>query len=475
MRFAVLAYSYDASVGAGAARASELQVQALRASGHEVLTVSADDVRDGSVWRKDQPLRPTNGAFWSLISNRAGSDRLRSLLSDFGPDCLILNSVDRGTLSLSDIGTLEWPIVWFVRDSWIYTGGCLFKLPPEKDLLEPSVTQPFFTSLTCTGFEQNCSDCPILKPSEASIAAIHFSIKSRMLSERRDIVFAGISEWMTAQLKVAPLTEEHQSLHIPNWVPMRVEYGTSGPAALGRGTIRKDENRITVMVGAHSLSNERKGLKVLEEGLRADPSLRGKFRFVSIGGGDRGGLIEPLGHLDQTGVQQALQACEIVCVPSLQESQSIFAIEATLQGKPIVCFDTSGLTTLVKHKVNGYVARAFDPTDLTAGIEWVSQPENYKGLATAARLISEEKFTDLKKYSSLVERAARTAIYQYAKRPPNFESISCYVEPWILNEPTRDLSYLERRRLTKRILVRIRNVMRFVGRRVVQIVRRTVS
>jgi glycosyltransferase involved in cell wall biosynthesis len=45
-------------------------------------------------------------------------------------------------------------------------------------------------------------------------------------------------------------------------------------------------------------------------------------------------------------------------------------------GTPAVCFDATGPKDIVDHKINGYLAKPFDPSDLAAGIDWVLSDEN---------------------------------------------------------------------------------------------------
>lgn len=46
-------------------------------------------------------------------------------------------------------------------------------------------------------------------------------------------------------------------------------------------------------------------------------------------------------------------------------------------GTPVVCFDATGPADVVEHRVTGYKAKPFDPSDLQAGIEWIlSLPAN---------------------------------------------------------------------------------------------------
>lgn len=52
---------------------------------------------------------------------------------------------------------------------------------------------------------------------------------------------------------------------------------------------------------------------------------------------------------------------------------------------PVVCFDATGPRDIVSHKIDGYKAKPFDPTDLTNGIEWILNTSNYEELSSNAR------------------------------------------------------------------------------------------
>ncbi len=76
----------------------------------------------------------------------------------------------------------------------------------------------------------------------------------------------------------------------------------------------------------------------------------------------------------------------VAVVASRRESQGYAALEAMLQGCPVVCTDTSGLGEIVEHGVTGLKARPDDAEDLAAQIaRLLADPELGAALGKAAR------------------------------------------------------------------------------------------
>ena len=61
------------------------------------------------------------------------------------------------------------------------------------------------------------------------------------------------------------------------------------------------------------------------------------------------------------------------------------ALEAMACGTPVVSFGATGLLDIVDHKNNGYLASAFDSSDLANGIDWVLEHDDPQQLADNAR------------------------------------------------------------------------------------------
>lgn len=81
-------------------------------------------------------------------------------------------------------------------------------------------------------------------------------------------------------------------------------------------------------------------------------------------------------------------------MPSRQESFGQTASEAHACGTPVIAFDNSGLTDIVEHLKTGYLAKAFDTTDLAHGIQWLlSDRSRLMTLGLAARQRALDKWS----------------------------------------------------------------------------------
>ena len=99
-------------------------------------------------------------------------------------------------------------------------------------------------------------------------------------------------------------------------------------------------------------------------------------------------------------------AVDVMVVPSLQEAFGQTASESMACGTPVVAFCTTGLLDIIDHKLNGYLAKPFDTTDLKNGIEWVLNASNYDELCVNAREKVVREFDSkvvAKKYIELYE------------------------------------------------------------------------
>src|SRR5690606_13611760 len=77
-------------------------------------------------------------------------------------------------------------------------------------------------------------------------------------------------------------------------------------------------------------------------------------------------------------------AADVFVAPSLQENLSNTVMEALACGTPCVAFDVGGMSDMIEHRSNGYLARPGDPEDLAEGIRWILQDEQRR-LTMAAR------------------------------------------------------------------------------------------
>jgi glycosyltransferase involved in cell wall biosynthesis len=103
--------------------------------------------------------------------------------------------------------------------------------------------------------------------------------------------------------------------------------------------------------------------------------------------------INYLGFLDSDeSLSLAYSSCNVMVVPSIQESFGQTAMESMSCGTPVVSFDSTGLKDIVDHLTNGYLAECFCVKDLSKGINWVLDHESPDLLRKQARHKIEQKF-----------------------------------------------------------------------------------
>jgi glycosyltransferase involved in cell wall biosynthesis len=92
------------------------------------------------------------------------------------------------------------------------------------------------------------------------------------------------------------------------------------------------------------------------------------------------------GRLRSDDIAALRTSAVVTVIASRRENQPYSALEALLQGCPVVCTDTSGLSELIEHDVTGLKARPEDPDDLAAQIRrLLDRPELGRALGLAGR------------------------------------------------------------------------------------------
>jgi glycosyltransferase involved in cell wall biosynthesis len=73
-------------------------------------------------------------------------------------------------------------------------------------------------------------------------------------------------------------------------------------------------------------------------------------------------------------------------------------LEALSCGTPCVAFDIGGMSDMIDHQKNGYLAKPFDVDDLAMGIRWVLADENRRrslGRAARNKVVAEYGFESI--------------------------------------------------------------------------------
>jgi glycosyltransferase involved in cell wall biosynthesis len=87
-------------------------------------------------------------------------------------------------------------------------------------------------------------------------------------------------------------------------------------------------------------------------------------------------------------------------------------MEAIACGTPCVAFNIGGMSEMIEHQVNGYLAQPYQIDDLAQGIAWVIEnQERHQKLCDRAREKAEQEFTleiQARRYESVYQELKET-------------------------------------------------------------------
>lgn len=299
-------------------------------------------------------------------------------INDTNSDVVHLHWSCKGMLSTKDIEHIKAPVILTMHDSWAFTGGCHI---------------PF----DCKKYKEFCGSCPELASNRQNDLSSKAIIKkSNLYDSKSDIVFVAVSKWLQNCARSSNLLKTKNIYCIPN----ALDTSRFKPIekSLAKSYFGFKSKKKLILFGALSaLTDKNKGFKELYSALN---HLSSSEWEIGIFGSERPKEEKILnfktyyfGNISNDEFLRKLySSADVMVVPSKLESFGQTASEALSCGTPVVAFDTSGLRDIVKHKVNGYLAKAFDSRDLANGIQWVLNAKDYDLLVTKSREIATQNF-----------------------------------------------------------------------------------
>lgn len=321
-----------------------------------------------------------------------------SKIKEIRPDIVHLHWICGGMLRIEDIGKIKVPIVWTLHDNWAFTGGCHYIWDCEK-------------------YKSNCGACPQLGSSkENDLSRKVWLRKKKTFNKITNITIVAPSKWLAQCAKESSLLKNKNIVNIPNLLDTNLFKPFEKNSARDLWNLPKDKK--FVLFGAVAATRDvRKGFKELTQALKQLKLRREDIELIVFGSSkppndpDFGFKSHYLGHLyDDISLVTLYNAADVVVVPSLQENLSNVIMESLSCGTPVVAFDIGGNGDMIEHKVNGYLAKPFDPEDLARGIEWVLNNPNYQNLSNNAREKVLREFDSkvvVKKYIELYKEILR--------------------------------------------------------------------
>ncbi|MCC8194942.1 MAG: glycosyltransferase [Deltaproteobacteria bacterium] len=326
-------------------------------------------------------------------------------LNAFPKDILQVHWVGEGFLPPWAIGRLQGPVIWTLRDTWPFTGGC------------------HFSSTGCMRYRERCGKCPELCSSfEWDVSRWHWLQKYKAVRRIRPVAVA-LSKEFVEKASRSSILRNCRIEHIPNCIDTDVFKPI--PQMQARNILGLPHDKKIVLFGAlGATSDYNKGFDLLQKALGhlSDDAHGNLFALVFGASQSDESLPYPtrfLGHLrDAIALNLAYSAADVFICPSRYESFSNTVLESLACGTPVAAFSVGGIPDMLEDRINGCLAPAEDAKALACGIAYILEDgERREPMREAARRVVEERYAApiiaaryMELYTELLSRPERDAL-----------------------------------------------------------------
>ena len=311
------------------------------------------------------------------------SDSLAQRVASINPDLVHLFWVNSGFMKIETLSQFKKPIIWTLHDMWPFTGGCHY-------------------DDECGRFRQSCGSCPILDSvSDHDLSRQIWKRKQQSWSNV-PIVVVGTSHWLAEMARASTVFKDKRIEVIPNGLDTNKYKSLDKRAARDAYGLPQDKNLILFSAMGGTL-DKRKGGHLLVPALKriAQAGWDERAELVIIAAAapdtppDLGMKTHYIGQLhDEISQVLLYSAADVTVAPSMQENLSNTVMESLSCGTPVVAFNIGGMPDMIDHQASGYLARAFEPDDLAAGIVWVLEDKTrHAMLSQQARKTVEDRYS----------------------------------------------------------------------------------
>lgn len=294
-------------------------------------------------------------------------------------DVVNLHWVNGEMLSIRDVNRITKPLVWTLHDMWAFCGA-------------EHVTEDFRWR---DGYQRDN------RPAyEGRWDLNRWTWQRKRRHWTRPFQIVTPSHWLAEQARASVLFRDWPIEVIPNPLDMQLWQPVEKP--LARQLLQLPQDRRIVLFGAYSGTGSRnKGFDLLSDALRqlSQTERLSDVQLVVLGQAapqqpvDLGFPIRFLGRLhDDVTLRLLYSSADVTVIPSRIENLPSTAVESLACGTPAVGFNNHGLRDIVTHQRTGYLAQAFEASDLARGIEWALNQGTDSSLSEACRALAVAKF-----------------------------------------------------------------------------------
>lgn len=307
-------------------------------------------------------------------------------------DIINLHWINFGFLSMKSIEKLldiGKPIVWTFHDMWAFTGGCHYVG-------------------SCSNFQTHCQNCYYLKkPGNNDLSAKVFNRKIKLFQNRKFGIVTS-SKWLKEQTLSSKLLGNFRIEHI--CIPIDLEKFKLMDRNKLRIKYKIDTQNKQILFGAMNISDKRKGFVFFCEALEMLKEQNIKVEIILYGRSNEELLqkipfkVHNMGIIDSEEKMVELYAMsDIFVIPSLEDNLPNTIIESHACGTPVVGFNATGISEMISHKKNGFLAEYKSSESLAEGINWTLYNADPGNLAEQSRKWAEESYSPAKQSKKYID------------------------------------------------------------------------
>ncbi|WP_439183596.1 glycosyltransferase [Carboxylicivirga taeanensis] len=315
----------------------------------------------------------------TLFSSGIYALRQTKRINQLKPDIVHIHWINRGFFDVRCLSKIKAPVLISMHDMWYYTGGCHY-------------------ATNCFKYQSSCEGCiRAANRFTAQQVSQWQAIKSTVYQKTNQLVFVGLSRWMTQCANNSALLRHQRVVNLPNCIDTSKYAPTENPKQqLGF----QSDKKLILFAAVDALSDANKGFALLEKALSFLSAER--YELLILGDKGKKAFADTTFKIHNTGfvtdddlLIKYLSAADVVVVPSLMENLSNMIMEALSCSTPVVAYATGGNGDMIEHQVNGYLAEAFSAADLANGVNWcLENDERQMTLSTQARGSVIKKFNE---------------------------------------------------------------------------------
>lgn len=313
---------------------------------------------------------------------------LKNSLDKIDFDLVHMHWVGESYVDFTEFKNVKNPIIWTIHDCFSFTGLC-----------------SYFED--CDKYKSHCNACPQLgSTKEKDLSYTVFEMKKKRYSSLNFHIVSP-SKWLAEAAKESVLLNKYPVTVIPNGIDISVFAPMDKEEA--KKSLSLDPKKKTILFGGISaMADPRKGGDLLKDSLRqlSEMYSEDEIELLIFGAEKKDDYTfnfpaKFLGYVsEEADLNLAYNAADVTIVPSTHENLPNTILESLSCGTPVVAFNIGGNPDMIDHQQNGYLAKPYDTSDLTAGINYVLNYNEDKGISYNAR----KKVLDNFKIEDIAER-----------------------------------------------------------------------